>query len=610
MRFISQADLTEIIRTPQLVPPLLIGNIRYSSNILLVEDCLISDITIIGGATAISQIVFKNVIFTSLTIQLTAPISQGLLVEFELCKFDQLRLDDSKEVSVRLKNILSMPELSIYGNFRRIEIDSSSELEIEEIRIESYKSENFKREKSPSLRFYGRGNTKNLKVKKVIVIDSPVAIFVDSSEIGSLNCECIDGNSLIVEEGSIVGFVNLVNFSNRCTFLKSRIGSVDLAGGPSEGQIEIVKSEVAVLHLYDKLRLDRLTIYDNSKLGAIIFEEGYIGSFYLTAGLVDLIDIKADDFIFDSFTIDDSQNTVKINQITFREGILRKGPTRDKSTIRLANFSIARIWFHNFTNQGDLYVAGLTSHSVGDFHMMPWDKNGSIKQNIKILEDSSPSLFKLSNSDLGKITFIACDFSKMVMSISGSKINEIYLTGTEMPFKLEGNYRERQIGYYQLKKLFDGMGDGIQTAKYQSLELAAHLETLEERRANIALFSAEWLELITLRANNWSNEFGSNWGRSLWLIVLSTVILFTAYAHSLGYIFTTDWTDEMHWHNFHEIGKFVFDFALPTHRTDFATTPLDIDSNALSTFIDTVARILNGYLFYQLIQAFRKYGKK
>jgi len=80
-----------------------------------------------------------------------------------------------------------------------------------------------------------------------------------------------------------------------------------------------------------------------------------------------------------------------------------------------------------------------------------------------------------------------------------------------------------------------------------------------------------------------------------------SVLFYVLYLCSLGRIFNCNDVD------WNLIG-YYFSFLDITHRSDFLVSKTEL--NGFSLTIDYFNKILVGFLIYQFIAAFRKYGKK
>jgi len=144
----------------------------------------------------------------------------------------------------------------------------------------------------------------------------------------------------------------------------------------------------------------------------------------------------------------------------------------------------------------------------------------------------------------------------------------------------------------QLKNIAKKNENSIDEDYFKAYELHALMQELK-------LFSYRFDTKFTLILNNLSNRFGRSWLIPLVLILIVGLVFYTWYFHTT-----------LIWKNSHEciIGylKYYWMFINPIHSFYLFDKEVTI---GLSFFVDTFHRILNYYLIYQFIAAFRKFGK-
>lgn len=210
-----------------------------------------------------------------------------------------------------------------------------------------------------------------------------------------------------------------------------------------------------------------------------------VEEFVIQESVINKILIPIEVFKFQIFKITGlSDMPLHINSLVFLNGIFNKGYKADKPAIILEDFTITSISFFSFNNYSNFFVSEILYNKAADgFLNQPLSDDYRYElQSNKIFIPNSleiSDIFQVISSDLGKINFIGCDFSGMNMTIKASKITEIFLSGTEMPNNLMGLPHDQQIGYAQLKKVFENRGDSVKSLDYLSLELNAHYEELK-----------------------------------------------------------------------------------------------------------------------------------
>ncbi|WP_421804203.1 hypothetical protein [Flagellimonas sp.] len=198
------------------------------------------------------------------------------------------------------------------------------------------------------------------------------------------------------------------------------------------------------------------------------------------------------------------------------------------------------------------------------------------------------AILSLYRNNFGKTTLVACDFPDNYRDF------EKFLTveNIHYPEKKDSNYfKTRYETFLQLKKLLENSGNFYESQKFQAITNDA-LKKIENLN--------RWDKFI-LRINSWSNNHGLSIKQPFIATVLVSVVLYVLYLWSLGRMFNSHGVD------WNLIG-YYFSFLDITHRVDFLVDKSAL--NGLSVTIDYFNKILVGFLIYQFIAAFRKYGKK
>ena len=244
------------------------------------------------------------------------------------------------------------------------------------------------------------------------------------------------------------------------------------------------------------------------------------------------------------------------------------------SFLQISDVSLKKLSFTNFTNIGTITVA-----------------------NVKIDGE-----LEITNSDLGKTTFIDCDFSQIDLKFKSSKITDTSLNGTLLPINITAQDNiQKRLALSQIKKIYENRGDLVEANRYFAEEMNVYLEVLPNswEKANI------WL-------NKWTNNHGQSWQRALGLIFGGSLFFYTFYCFFLGFRF--DFTLS----GVQEYGRilcFLPEFINPIRKADFLPKALlesesEPSVSALVYLWDNIGKIFITYFIYQLIAAFRKHGKK
>jgi hypothetical protein len=327
-------------------------------------------------------------------------------------------------------------------------------------------------------------------------------------------------------------------------------------------------------------------------IGRFEIEGGsYANNIWISGGKIESLEVKCvtpvkihckpnDDKLFD---LANNSYKTKFNSAPDITNLLISRYSNKDNFYHFSELKLDTLKFENFTNIGNITVA-----------------------QIILTKDLC-----FENSDLGKTTFIDCDFSKQRMFFSSSKITEIALAGTRLPGPTsieikqnKANVRNRlfqqKLALSQIKKVYQNMGDTVTAAEYQAHELETYRQSLDRGGEKFNL----WL-------NKYSNNYGQSWSRAFVILLVGSLIFYSAYCIALG--FTMDFSVDGLKLLGHNMSLFL-EFLNPIRKSDFLPKALaskeEVNVNAAVYIIDSLAKIFNAYLIYQFIAAFRKHGKK
>jgi hypothetical protein len=164
-------------------------------------------------------------------------------------------------------------------------------------------------------------------------------------------------------------------------------------------------------------------------------------------------------------------------------------------------------------------------------------------------------------------------------------------------------HKEIRSAYGQIKKIYENRGDAISANLFFSKEMNAYYDTLS--------WKADKAEIINLLFNKLSTNHGQSWRRGLASALIVGLGFYCLYLYLLGFRIVAHGNFNV----FLNLLSYFFDFINPVHKTDFIVTEQkyslpDIRHMGLARMCEGISRIFIAYFIYQLIQAFRKHGKK
>ena len=281
--------------------------------------------------------------------------------------------------------------------------------------------------------------------------------------------------------------------------------------------------------------------------------------------------------------------------------------------------SLNQLVFRSFENLGKTILSGInkiTLINIGnatlnnlEFRNCNLENTSFVITHSKVenlfFSGSKPPLPEKINEDIKieKILKIeGLQIFKKIFEKKGDIINSSKYFESELQLSLEItdliDHQKRKSIYSHLKKLYDQTGDSVKALEYQAKEL-------EEYRKSINWGNRFW-EKLNLSVNKITNNYGTNWALALLVTLVVNGFFFTIFSFSLGYL------PGKNLNLFWELFSYSPEFLNPLRKAEFIEK---IDGKCVeygnwSRIIDYSARIFVTICVYQLIQAFRKYGKK
>jgi uncharacterized protein YjbI with pentapeptide repeats len=331
-------------------------------------------------------------------------------------------------------------------------------------------------------------------------------------------------------------------------------------------------------------RFNKAHIYGLSKINKIYVTSGFISSLTLESeGITEIAIQESSDegkelkisslYLNQLGKINLSVKDIDIKIINFNDSFINKD-----AVMRFSGMQIGALNFNNIINYGQIAF------------------------NKMVLV----TRLGIQYSDLGKTTLINCDLGSSNLSFESSKITDIFLAGTDMPLNtVATTHQEMRSAYSQIKKVYENRGDTISAGNFFAKEINSYY--------NILSFKKEGWEKFNLTLNKYSTNHGQSWKRGL--ISLSSFSILTYIIYCLAIGIKLDFHSGINgWHLFIKVSSYFFEYLNPVHKTDFVLNELGknvgSDAIAFARMWEAISRIIIGYLLYQFVQAFRKYGKK
>jgi hypothetical protein len=292
----------------------------------------------------------------------------------------------------------------------------------------------------------------------------------------------------------------------------------------------------------------------------------------------------------------------KLNTFKVEDSTLQKD-----AKITIDNTYVFNLLFERVLNYGNITlrnIKAIPNFEISDRNWVAHDNNNF--DHLDFIDSNNKSTISIVNTIFGKADIISSNLSKFKLEYENSKLTEVFLAGTKMPNDIElpenslENINEQQrVGYGQIKKIYENRGDLVESSLYFSKEMNAYYEMLSWR--------TETWEKLNLKLNHLSTNHGLHWEKGLISTIIVAISFYLIYCIALGYELTLK---EKDWDTFRSISSFFWEFLNPVHKTDFIADALKIKPTFWARTIEGFSRVFIGYFIYQLIQAFRKYGRK
>ncbi|MFD2555454.1 hypothetical protein [Sphingobacterium tabacisoli] len=231
--------------------------------------------------------------------------------------------------------------------------------------------------------------------------------------------------------------------------------------------------------------------------------------------------------------------------------------------------------------------------------------------NIYPIDDKVDSKIGIHKSDLDGVWFDNVDFDKYKrISLYRSKVAKATFTSCNFPDnyssferfmpienvhyperKSENHHKDQYEIFLQIKRSLESTGNYYEAQNLQSI-------------AHDALSKIDSISLgdsLILKVNSVSNKHGLSIGRPFWWFIGVSILLYILYLLSLGRVFNSNYVD-------YKLIGYYFSFIDLTHRNDFLVSKEEFTSWSLA--IDYISKVIFGFIIYQFIASFRKYGKK
>lgn len=404
-------------------------------------------------------------------------------------------------------------------------------------------------------------------------------------------------NKFVFEEGIIINYLLLFGgeFHNAFQIEKSNITNFSVEGGFFHyeiylgwdtffEQIDIKKGTFHSPLLVDGAIVNNFFLATNVK---VIFREshkkGFINKLILTANF--------------SETILDIEPKARLNNLFFKKQINADGE------VSIYSKDFNKVCFENFINKGVLELTSIQARNT----KYELDEKG------EVVEKPNPSQLKIINSNLDNAIFKGVQFDSFdEIRVKNSKLNNISTIDSHFPTNTKKIYTDIDDKGQAVKEskrmaeIYNQLYLAMQKQGNRKEELAYYAEYLSwQKKAYYE--SKNYVAWLSLKLHQLSTNFGNSWLRGVMITFLGTIFFYFLFSLSQSIIEGKLGLEYLTLEHFSRHVRNLTIFFNPVHRLEqLSQTPV----NGLSALIDFIGRIFIGYMIYQTVTAFRRFGRK
>lgn len=305
-----------------------------------------------------------------------------------------------------------------------------------------------------------------------------------------------------------------------------------------------------------------------------------IGSFFQSELEINHLIIQPHVFITQRIII---QKNAQITNLTLKQGITTSG------SFYIYPIQIQTLTFDNFINEGRLEITGLEGKN-----------DNQVKSSFRIIQSN------LGNAVLRGVNFSS--FSKII--ILQAKLNNISTIQNHFPNTLKQAYSTTLEGTKQyqspkeIAEIYNQLYLAMQKQGNRTIEMNFYAQFLHWQH-KVAIKEKKVPAIISLTLHKWSTNFGQNWLWGFGWFILLSFCFYALYIQNLTCEKQT--TDCLRQTQSFSFAKHYLQFINPIRKGKLIPWA---ELTASMVLIDLVWRIIVGYLTYQIITAFRRFGHK
>lgn len=257
-----------------------------------------------------------------------------------------------------------------------------------------------------------------------------------------------------------------------------------------------------------------------------------------------------------------------------------------KGKLKIENAEINNFYIRDFSSELEILLYNISPYKTNSkFEVHKSNMDNVWFDNIDFISYQTLSFYR---TRFAKATFTSCNFPDNSLDFQ-KFMNLKNINYPEQ--KAQNYYKDQYETFLQLRKSLESTGNYFEAQKLEAISK----DSLRK------ISSLPTYDKLILYLNNVSNNHGLSIERPfIWLLIFS-VIFYILYLTSIDRFFVCT---EFDWN----LVGYYFSFIDITHRTDFLVSKGEL--NGFSLIIDYLNKVVIGFLIYQFISAFRKYGKR
>ena len=483
----------------------------------------------------------------------------------------------------------------------------------------------------------------NTVIGKMLIIDKVISdgeIAIEDSTVEAIDIRASQMTELRFDRAKIGGFVRLEGIKNTgsFSFMDSNFG----------GQVKLWGS------VSKSITFNNGVFQDDFKITAVLAENMYVQgaefnkSFYITE-----FDYSSEHHAFHNAITKFAISNTKVRDRFFVNGGLIDFKQYVKSIeINFSNRLSGEFVFNNLRVSNSIHLKGTNYNAsvqfidveINEVNLNHFINHGSLTfENMKS-DTQDASSFNAIGSNLGKTMLLNSDLKSFKrLTIFNSILTDLVMTNTTwfdpnalnpiseqydsiltdmirintfkfnpdalnlIPEQEDCNYWQQQKEIYrQLKCCMEANFDRTQALHFKAYEMQCYNKSLNWERGTRG-------DKILLKLNNWSNKHGLSWGQGLWFTFKTWIFFYSIFVMATDGI-AFPWEPDCRW--------LLFDSNFWYHALQFLWLPDGLDELGgllngsaggfrmiVGTLCFLLGKIAIAYGIFQIISAFRKYGK-